>query len=196
MVEVVLAAAQVALALALVVATVVYAWYTKKMANSLYAQLDWNQRPVIAVSLDFIGPVAVNFRFENIGLGLANDIQAKIASEPEGLSFEWAFPALLPRQSATPFMPDNYRDLDSLLKLDRVRIDLSCKDVSGAQRQQNVTLELKPFREKLAKVPTVYEEPLLDYVKKQTEHQERISRTLQDLSAAVRDYLRDNKPLR
>src|SRR2546422_2975167 len=129
-------ALQIVLTGVLAVATVALAWYTKTMAFAVWNQVDWTVRPIVAPTLEFVGPVYATFRFENVGNGVANDVRVKITSEPAGLECEWAYPSLLPRQSASILLPEAYRDLTTLLKFEKVHFDTSCRDVLGYARPQ------------------------------------------------------------
>src|SRR6266581_3678013 len=154
MVDDVSIAIQVILTGVLAVATVALAWYTKTMALAIRNQLDWTVRPVVAPTLEFLGPAYATFRFENVGNGVANDVRVKLTSEPTGLECEWAYPSLLPHQSAFILLPQAYRQLDALLKLERVHFDTHCRDVLGYARPQRHTLEINPFKESMARTPT------------------------------------------
>src|SRR2546422_4135207 len=120
----------------LVIATLALAWYTKTMALAIWNQLDWTIRPVVVPALEFVGPANATFRFENVGNGVANDVRVKVTSQPAGLECEWAYPSLLPRQSASILLPEVYRDLTTLLKFEKVHFDTSCRDVLGYARPQ------------------------------------------------------------
>jgi hypothetical protein len=173
--------AQLIVSVALVVATIVYAIYTKRMATVLLKQLSWSKQPVIATSLEFIGPTVAQLRFENVGNGVASDIRAKISSEPDDLQFGWAFPSLLPRQSAAVFFPKGYDSMSKLLSLERLKFELDCIDIDGIHESRAAVLELGPFRRASDKTMTVYEESSDYRLEKQVEHISKIGEQLEKL---------------
>jgi len=168
----------------LVIATVALAWYTKTMAFAIWNQLDWTVRPVVAPTLEFLGPAYVTFRFENVGNGVANDVRIKITSEPTGLDCEWAYPSLLPHQSAFILLPQAYRQMDALLKFERVHFDTQCRDILGYARPQRHILEISPFRESMTSTPTAYEETVRELQEAQTEALKKIAGQLEKIAQA------------
>src|SRR2546427_6006195 len=184
MVDDVSIAIQVVLTGVLAVATVALAWYTKTMAFAVWNQVDWTVRPVVVPTLEFVGPAYATFRFENVGNGVANDVRVKITSDPVGLEGEWAYPSLLPRQSASILLPETYRNLDTLLKLAKVHFETSCQDVLGYPRPQQHTLQIGPFRESMARTPTRYEETGKELEEAQTEALKKIAAQLEKLVRA------------
>ena len=167
---------------ALVAATAILAWYTRVMAFVIWHQLDWMVRPMVVPTLEFMGPVYMTFRFENVGNGVGNDVRVIITSEPAGLVLDWAYPSLLPKQSVSILMPEAYRDLTKLLGLDRVFFDTQCRDVNGTPRLQRSIMEFGTFRDSMATTPTKYEETSKELIESQTESLQEISQQLKRIA--------------
>lgn len=178
--------AQVVLAAALVAATVFLAWYTKGMARAMWNQLDWAIRPIVAPTLEFIGPVYVTFRFQNVGNGVANDVRVRATSDPQLVQFDWAYPSLLPGQSAAILQPKELQTSDSLAKLQRVVFDVACLDVWGSSRAQRHVLELGPFHAQLEKATTMWERTEKELLETQVEKLDRIASEIGRLAEAMR----------
>jgi len=175
----VLALSQVVLGAALFVATVVYAWHTSIMARVAKQQMEWSKKPIIAVSPDFVGPVTVFLRIQNVGAGVARGAKVKISSKPDGLALSWAHPSLLPQQGLTILLPEKYRDLRTFAGLERIVSEISFTDIEGTPYSYTDTLELKDYRESMDTVPTVWEESDEDRQKKQL-------KALQDIASGVK----------
>jgi hypothetical protein len=152
------------------------------MARAMRDELDFAIQPVIAPAINFFGPMIISLRFENIGEGVAYDIRVQARSEPEGLSFEWAYPSLLSKQSATVLLPREFEQIESLLKFDRLRFAVACADIRGKIHSLSPSLELGLFRDSLGKIDTLSEESPDYYQKKQTEYLKEISVSLNRFS--------------
>lgn len=176
------AIAQTILAAALVTTTAAYVWYSKSMARAMRDELDFATQPVIAPAVNFFGPVIISIRFENLGNGVAYDLRVNARSEPGGLSFSWAYPSLLPKQSATVLLPHENEQIGNLLKFERIRFAITCVDLRGKTHSLTPHLELGQYRETLDKTSTLSEESAGYYQKKQTEYLKEISVSLSRLS--------------
>lgn len=178
---------------ALVLATTVLAWYTMVMAKAIQYQYDWTIRPIIAVSLDFIGTKVIFLQFENVGNGYASDVRVKVSSEPPGLDFEWDYPGLLPHQSASARPPGDYINWDKMKTLDRLVMTIQCRDINGYSRPSTLTLEIRPFRESQAWTRHVESEREL--VEKGVEYLGTIAKQMGNLVVAAGRGSRDNTQL-
>ncbi len=174
-------------------ATVLYAIYTKRMAAVLLAQLKWSQGAIVVPSFEYVGPVAFQFRLQNTGANIAKDIRVKIESEPAGLDVQWAYPSLLPGESAVPFLGRDYRRAEDLAKLDVVKFTIQYGDVSGDNIVRTESLEIKRFRELLKTAPTLVEETFEAQFGDQVKELREVSKTLKRLVGMVERYLRRDR---
>lgn len=174
----IIAYAQVILALALVWATVWYAYVSHR---------SWveEKKPVLWVFLSLIGPTFAELRVENLGRGVANDIKASIRLGETGKEITWAFPSLASKEAKKVFLPEEYQSLKSLLLLGHITTRFTCSDILGKRHDSTAVLSLAGFSKSLREAPTRYEESLEDTMKRIPKRLQEIERTLRDLSKAI-----------
>ena len=84
---------QIIATLGLVFVTFWYAWTTKNMFITQRKMLNYETRPNMHAFLQFMGPLHLKFKFQNIGKGVAKDIIATVHFGDKR-EIWWYWPAL------------------------------------------------------------------------------------------------------
>jgi hypothetical protein len=175
---------QVVLSAALVVATVVYAWYTRRMADVMKAQIELAKNPLVVASIDVLSPTKVYLRVDNVGKGVANDVHVRALSEPSGMSLKWARMALLPEKREMVLLPRSFEDYERLAQFKKVIVDIDCLDIEGRSHIRHQEIDLTPLKldmEGLA--DTIYAVPSNQIAQDQAKQLEKIAVSLEKLAS-------------
>jgi len=172
----------------LVVATAIYAYYTKKLVGVTERTREDQTRPIIRSSVSFIGPVAGVLRCQNIGIGSATDLSVTLEAFPQTLSWkkQWDEPLLLPGGFRDFFLP--FMSLEEIKsKIDFILLTGECKDAFGSKQTVYDKFNVKDYLDKLisAKMRVVEsrDEILRDIVK----GTEGIKKSLDDIKRTLED---------
>jgi hypothetical protein len=132
--------AQLAIATALFIATVVYAYFTWGMSKEMRETRRLSIRPRLALAVDPLSTFQGLLSVQNLGPGAACDVELRLTFEPHSATREWAAPFLLSGEKAQ--FKALGRDGEKEYKLETlaregvvVRLDGSMRDVDGRNHE-------------------------------------------------------------
>lgn len=134
----------------LALATFGIVWETRKARLADY-------EPVIKAGLGWIGPIAVSLKIQNVGRGVAKNIQLDIQQLPEkGSPRRWVSPILPPSEFARlPLEPIYFKELAAAF--DRITLKGECVDALGRPHVIEDAIDLKEIQKAIEISPQMLE---------------------------------------
>lgn len=125
---------------ALVLTTIVYAYFTAKMADEMRESRELSVRPRLALDIHMLGPSVGMVELRSLGPGTAVDIAVMLAFTPPGETRAWRSPVFAPGQTALFDFPDPAEgaaaghNMESLKEHGvRVALNGSLNDIEGRE---------------------------------------------------------------
>ena len=174
-----------ALTAAMVLATAIMAWKTRDLANETFKIRMAEYEPIIKANLRWIGPIAVSLRVQNVGKGVAKDVEIEIKEIPaKGTPRKSLQPLIAPGSSATLFLEPSY--FEQLSKqFDKITVAGRCKDVLGNIHLINDIIDLRELEASIKHAPQMYELTLEDRIREVNKTLESIDRRIGTLLGYV-----------
>ena len=165
----------------LAIVTVWYAYTTHKMLKEQEKARKEEVQPKLWARLDFLTPICNVLRIENIGRGPAININVEYSVTPNGNTNKWHYPILSSKEYQRFILPIPEGDDDTnklVRKYEFVIVRFNYEDLYGKNYKENVTIDLKKFKEGIEKGTVLYEEPLIDHIKGIKEQLDKIHKVL------------------
>ncbi|MHB1868771.1 MAG: hypothetical protein ACYCPP_07490, partial [Nitrososphaerales archaeon] len=173
----------------LVGATVYYSIQTKRLVQVSERSRAEQVKPVIKAFFSFVGPIYVELRIQNIGLGAAIDFEAIIDLLPKTASFPrtWKEPVLNKEMFHDFLLPEGY--LEKIKSsLDEIIVKGSCKDIFGKVHSFDEKINVKEFYQIVKNAEVAIPD---DYMKDIAKNAENIQKELNNIANKL-DNLQPN----
>jgi len=177
------------LTLALVLATVWLGWQTRAVAKETLKARLADYEPIIKSTLGWIGPIGVSLKIQNVGRGVAKNIEIEIEQLPEkSAPRKWVQPLLAPNEFARlPLEPIYFKDLVSTFE--RIKIKGHCVDALGRTHPIDDVIDLKEIQKSVENAPqlleTTIEEQMGEIGNKLDEFKRHIENVLRQMQEGV-----------
>ncbi|MBU4145314.1 MAG: hypothetical protein KKH79_10285, partial [Candidatus Thermoplasmatota archaeon] len=127
-------------------------------------------RPVMYAFFQFIGPLYLKFKFQNVGKGVAKDIRAKVYFDGKE-EISWYWPSLNSDDREIVYIPKPYDNWKGMLKVKEIRIVFTYQDLTGKELGKEISILPKNFD--LEKSQHAVETPYMKEIVKKLEEIEK-----------------------
>jgi hypothetical protein len=169
----------------MVVGTFWVAWETRKMTKEqLQARLA-EYEPIIKATLRWLGPIGVSLKIQNVGKGVAKNVEIEIQEAPTSSSPRKSVqPLLAPGASATLILePIYFKQLSD--QFDKITVKGKCVDTLGRDHPIEDTIDLKEIRRSIETAPQLVETTTDERIGDIGDKLEEIGHLLQDISSQM-----------
>jgi len=168
--------------LLLVIATFVLALATFGIVLETRRARLADYQPIIKAGLGWIGPIAVSLKIQNVGKGVAKNIQLEIQQLPaKDPARKWVSPILPPNEFARlPLKPHYIKELASAF--DKITLKGKCTDALGQPHAIEDSIDLKEILNAVEASPWLLEYPLDERVGEIDKSLKEVLRTLDEIA--------------
>jgi len=175
------------LTLALVLATVWLGWQTRRVAKETLKARLADYEPIIKSTLGWIGPIGVSLKIQNVGRGVAKNIEVEIRQFPEkDAPRKWMQPLLAPNEFARlPLDSFYFKELTSTFE--QIKIKGHCVDVLGRVHPIEDVIDLKEIKRSIENTPQLIETTIEEHIGEINRQLEGIRRHIEDIFRQMRE---------
>ena len=171
------------LTLLLVLATFYLGWQTRAMAKQTLEARLVDYEPIIKATLGWIGPLGVYLKIQNVGRGVAKNVEIEIEERPtKGPPRKSFQPLVAPGGFAKLWLDQVYfKELSE--RFDEITVRGKCKDTLGRSHPIDDTIDLKELKKSIETAPQLLNITLDEYVRD-------IGKTLEEVDKSLRNLQR------